>query len=455
MIPINRGGTDHYTKEYYSVKDYRNKEITRVCKAPAPMIYDALSKTRKSGFYNLWEQSIEDLTKNVAEAARLFKSEVEYGKDVIDYETHLEWVTRCTGLPRKYVKSTMENLYLALKNIDKIIRRLVPFDLSIFDVLVSENIAFTPKGRVLTAILPSNLPSPNFFWVLAQSIKYPVILRPSTNEPFTSYRLSKSLYYANLPDHSNYYLPCGRDIVPDLLSISDRGILFGSKETVEKYSNYENIKVYGPGNSKILVDTDYYGVDDVIESIKKSMLDKGGRSCLNASQLFVTGNAAEKTLKDIFDALNDELPTEFEDPLDENAEIPAFPDKESAKKIAQILKLNGIKTDILVEIEGITFLKPTLVLCYEYQESLFVEMPFQYLAMTTIPKDKAENFLENSLVVSVFTEDSDLVKRLILNPTIKNISIKKPTTDFELSEPHEGNIVNFLYDFKSVRGFAD
>ena len=75
--------------------------------------------------------------------------------------------------------------------------------------------------------------------------------------------------------------------------------------------------------------------------------------------------------------------------------------------------------------------------------------------MTTIPKDKAENFLENSLVVSVFTEDSDLVKRLILNPTIKNISIKKPTTDFELSEPHEGNIVNFLYDFKSVRGFAD
>ena len=451
MIPINRGGSDYYTQDYYVVKDYKNKEIERICKAPLPIIYEALSKARGNGFDNLWNLGIEDVFEIIIEAGRIFKSDIRYGKDSIDYETHLEWITRCTGLPYKYVVSLFDDLTFALRNIDRIIKKFIPFNITIFDDLVSENVAFTPKGKVLTTILPSNLPTPNFFWVLAQSVKYPVILRPSTSEPFTAYRLSKSLYDAGLPEKSNYYLPCDRDKVSEILLSSDLGMIFGSREIVERYGVYKNIKVFGPGNSKILIDADYYGVDDVIEDVKKSMMDKGGRSCLNASQLFVTGDSANRILKDIFDALNEELPTEFEDPLDEDAEIPAFPDKMIAKNIAQFLRLNGVG-DVLVEVEGVVFLKPTLVLC-EYKESLFTELPFQYLAMTAISKNDVENFLRDSLVVSVYTEEPTIIKRLILNTTIKNVFIKKATIDSTLEEPHEGNLINFLYDFKTVKGF--
>lgn len=452
MIPVIRGGKEYYTKEYYTIKDYKDQEIIKICKASLPIIYDALSRAKKEGFRNLWNLSIEELLRIVREAAKLFKSEVEIGKTVVDYETHLEWVIRSTGLPYKYVVSSFEDLLFALKHIEKIIKESIPFDLKIFDDLISGDIAFTPKGKVLAVVLPSNLPTPNFFWVLSQVIKYPVLLRPSTSEPFTSCRLSKSLYNAGLPAESNYYIPCSRDYVPEIFSTSDRGIIFGSKEIVEKYGGYENIKVFGPGNSKIFVDADYYSVDDVIEFVKKSMLDKGGRSCLNASQLFVSGDNAERTLKDIFDALSEDLPTEFEDPLSENAEIPAFSDKETAKKIAQYLKLNGIRNNILVEIDNIVYLKPTVVLCESFLEPLFVELPFQYMAMTTIPKDKVEKFLENSLVVSLFTEDSNIIKKLILNPTIRNIFIRRSTVDTSLLDPHEGNIISFLYDFKTVKG---
>ncbi len=451
MIPINRGGSDYYTQDYYIIKDYKNKEIDKVCKASLPIIYDALSKTKRDGFHNLWDLSVEEIIEIIVEAERVFKSDVKYGENIIDYETHLEWITRSTGLPYKYVVSLFDDLTFALRNIDKIVKKFIPFDIKIFNDLVLEDTAFTPKGKMLTAILPSNLPTPNFFWVLAQSVRYPVILRPSTSEPFTTYRLSKSLCDAGMPEKSNYYLPCDREKVSEILLSSDLGMIFGSKDVVERYSIYKNIKVFGPGNSKILVDSDYYGVDDVIEDVKKSMLDKGGRSCLNASQLFVIGDSADKTLKDIFDALNDELPTEFEDPLNENAEIPAFPDKMVAKNIAQFLRLNGVK-DVLIEVEGITFLKPTLVFG-EYKESLFTELPFQYLAMTTISKNDVENFLKNSLVVSVYTEDFSIIRKLILNTTIKNVFIKKATTDSSLTEPHEGNLINFLYDLKTVKGF--
>ncbi|MEM4523156.1 MAG: aldehyde dehydrogenase family protein [Nitrososphaeria archaeon] len=419
--------------------------IGKLYKANSTIIQDAIRKAKESGFSSLSDFEIRELAKIVAQASKIFKSEIEFGNKKLGYDEYIHLLVRATGLPKKYAVSAVKELLYAIKNIKTAIKNLLPFNFN-----KNKNIVLTPRGRVLSAILPSNLPTPNFFWLLSIPFRYPVVIRPSSFEPFTSYRMLKSLYYVDLPLDCSYFVPCENKLVPEIVFNSDLSLLFGSQETISEYQNYKNVKIYGPGNSKILIDSDYYNIDDIFERVRKSMLDKGGRSCLNASQVFVCGENAERLLKDLYFSLKETLPNHFDDPIEDTAEIPAFPEKEKAKKIASFLK-QAINEDILVEVNDMTFLKPTVVLCEKYISSLFVELPFPYLAMTAVQKERVEKFLENSLVVSVFTEDQTLLKNLILNPTIKNVFLQTSTTDTDLLNPHEGNLAFFLCDFKSVQ----
>ena len=471
-VPIIRGGEEYYTRERIKLSDYKGEELAEVSQAPTALIFDSISKAKKS-FENLQKLSLGELFDIIKEAGKKFKSELKCGKEFLSYQDYCEAVTKATGLPMKAVKDSSRVLVESFSRIDEIIKRQTPYELKIYDDFIHEDIAFVPKGKVLGIISPGNLPAPNFFLVTAQAVKYPVIHRPSNTEPFTGQRITKALYNAQLPKNVNHYIPCKVEEVSGILTRCDFGLIFGSKETVEQYKNIPSIRTYGPGNCKILIDPDHYESNNPVELIEASMMDKGGRSCLNASQLIVISDEikkSEKLLQEIADSLADKISYEILDPMDEDATIPAIPDKQVGEKIDEYIDSNlsnGFREanleqrgKRLIEDYETQFLQPTLVICNwrsfkrdgnRFTHPLFIELPFQYLAMVAVPKELAISFLKDSLVVSVLTYDEKLMTELILEPTIEKLYFKKPTIEFDFSDPHYEYFIDFLYKVKCVK----
>jgi hypothetical protein len=64
--------------------------------------------------------------------------------------------------------------------------------------------------------------------------------------------------------------------------------------------------------------------------------------------------------------------------------------------------------------------------------------------------------LRNTLALTAFTQDQELIRRLIEEPTIRNVSIgNHPADQPRYGMPHDGYLSEFLMRSKSVsRGFA-
>jgi hypothetical protein len=186
-----------------------------------------------------------------------------------------------------------------------------------------------------------------------------------------------------------------------------------------------------------------------------SIADNGGRSCINASGIWVTRHA-EKISEALAERLAKILPRAADDP---QAQLAPFVDTNVAQRISQLID-QGLSAPGAREItasyrdggrlairNGCPYLLPTVILC-ENAEHVMAnrEFMFPFSSVVKVTEKQIPEALGPSLVVTAITSDPDLINRLVTSPNVDRLNIGAvPTNQINWDQPHEGNLFEHLY----------
>jgi hypothetical protein len=186
-----------------------------------------------------------------------------------------------------------------------------------------------------------------------------------------------------------------------------------------------------------------------------SIADNGGRSCVNASGVWVPRHAEEISAA-LAERLAGIAPRKAED---EAAQLAPFTDANVAARISSIID-QGLdapgasdvtaatrKTERLVKWDGCSYILPTVVLCEDATHPLANrEFLFPFASVVKVSQDQIPEALGPSLVVSAITSDATLIQKLIASPNVDRLNIGAvPTNQLSWDQPHEGNLFEHLY----------
>jgi hypothetical protein len=88
-----------------------------------------------------------------------------------------------------------------------------------------------------------------------------------------------------------------------------------------------------------------------------------------------------------------------------------------------------------------------------FEHPLFgMELPFPFVVFTSAARRDLVRAARESLAVVVAGDDDALAQDLLLEPTVDKVFASGAlSTDFDPREPHEGLLLDFLYQKKAVR----
>ena len=365
-----------------------------------------------------------------------------------------------TGLPEHMCRFNMQKNHFVLSNMGKMLDALTRgLDLNILTrgwgvegrgVVVS----FQAQSPVVGLVLPSNSPGVHTLWMPVIPMQVGLVLKPGPQEPWTPYRMAEAFFAAGVPREAISIYPGGPDVGAAVLASCQRSMIFGGTATVERYKGDPRVQAHGPGFSKILLGDDC--VDDwekYLDIMVDSIYLNSGRGCINASGVW-----ASRHTKEIAAALAERIgPVEVKPPEDPQASLAAFtvPGVAQAvwKMIEADLKESGVEHMTekygprLVEMERCAYLRPTIVHC-ESPEAAIVkkEYMFPFATVVKCPQEKMIDTIGPTLVCSGITNDPKFERALTDATHIDRLNIGPiPTIKLDWMQPHEGNIVEFLF----------
>ena len=111
-------------------------------------------------------------------------------------------------------------------------------------------------------------------------------------------------------------------------------------------------------------------------------------------------------------------------------------------RFSEIFVRRGLSPDF-----GCTYLLPTLVHCTDPLHPLArTELLFPFAAVVQVPQDEMLQRIEMTLVGTGITDDDDFRRQLLGSRNIDRLNLGPvPTIQLNWLQPHEGNIVDFLY----------
>ncbi len=460
-VPMIDGITDKFHLDNnLSVSDYRGKPLLSVPLSGPAYAKSAIERATHASFH-LREISTVELLAIFARAADIFQyEEVPVGGMPVSPDDHINYVVSSTGLPYLAVRQSMSDLANCMRTMGEVLAaQTSPGDLDWFD-----NKDVRPLGQNLGVVLPSNHPSVNTLWLIALATKYPIIARPSNDDVLTPYRLMRALYGAGIPSDCLFLATGDHDLGAYILNHTDRGMIFGGEDVVKSWASMSSIELHGPGKSMAYDEilTDYTFDKHIV-----GMMKDGGRGCINTSGVLTPIGASWRAAKQIQSRIAE---TPFLDPLDVRALVPAYKDKDEARGIAFLLDhipeharrmgsslWRSGKQNALVESDGVTYLRPTVVTCESPQspttngDPLFgLELPMQFLTVTEIDRGDLERVTQNSLITALFTHDDDFARNF-QNQHNGTVYFNTATCDLDLAKvPYK--IIEHLY--ADARGFV-
>lgn len=477
-LPVVKAFTGGEKEEPYGTSeifDYKGDKIGEIAKHPDMKAKKDID-SNKASRSKMEEMSVEEVVDIIEEAGDRFLEE-KIGAGNSSPEEYVEQVSRITGLPKFDVENSMKMIKKVLNDIEGSLKAQSPdgslevYDSHLYDVPGDNKVGWIPKGDNLGIVAPSNHPAVLSLAVIGYGTKYPVTIKPSDGEPFTSSRLVDALDKAGAPKGSVQMVPGNRKhgITEKVVSFSDYSILFGGPKLESRYANTENVKVFGPGNSKVFIDKDYVEDDEIYEKIEDSMIRDGGRGCINMSQI-VTNGDGEKVAKKLAERVYD---IAVKDIMNPEARIPAVPGyvegkkdpKKDYKKLEEMIEHHTGESarDITSELkkgerpvseilEEAMYMRPTVVLI-DYNEQgtnhpLYTELPFQYSSVVEVNDKQIYEALTDSLTVSMFTDDDEKIENVFMDPSIEKMYIDDTTHNIDIREPHETFIADLLYEKK-------
>jgi acyl-CoA reductase-like NAD-dependent aldehyde dehydrogenase len=365
-----------------------------------------------------------------------------------------------TGLPEHMCRANMQKIHFVLSRIREILDALTRgLDLDILARGYGKEsrgvtISYTCLSPVLGAVLPSNSPGVHTLWLPAIPLRVGLVLKPGSLEPWTPYRIVAALVAAGVPAEALAIYPGEHDVGTAVVSGCRRVMVFGSQQTVQQYAAHPGVQVHGPGSSKILLGDDI--VDhwqEYLDVMQESILSNGGRSCINCSAIFASRHTWE-----IASALSERLgPIEVKPPTDDTAQLAAFPVPSQAEgtwaMIANDLHEAGV-TDMtsrygprLVSYPCCAYLRPTIVHCDSPGRRIAAkEFLFPFATVVKCAQADMLSSIGPTLVATAITQDQTWLEELTESPEIDRLNTGPiPTSRLNWLQPHEGNIVEFLY----------
>jgi acyl-CoA reductase-like NAD-dependent aldehyde dehydrogenase len=309
---------------------------------------------------------------------------------------------------------------------------------------------------VLGLVLPSNSPGVHTLWLPIIPMQIGLVLKPGPQEPWTPYRMAAAFFEAGVPREAISVYPGEGDVGAAVLDSCGRSLIFGGTPTVDRYRGNPKVQAHGPGFSKILLaDDEVDRWESHLDLMVDSVFANSGRGCINCSGIW-----ASRHTKAIADALAKRLAAiEALPPDHPEASLAAFTVPGVADAISSSidadLKAPGV-TDVtatyrpgprIVKQGRADYVLPTVVHATSPEAAIAKkEYMFPFVTVVECPEEKMLEAIGPTLVCTALTQKDGLRRQLLDAVHIDRLNFGSvPTIQLNWLQPHEGNIVDFLF----------
>jgi acyl-CoA reductase-like NAD-dependent aldehyde dehydrogenase len=287
-------------------------------------------------------------------------------------------------------------------------------------------------------------------------MKIPLVLKPGSAEPWTPYRIIQALIRAGCPREAFGYYPAGHGAAGEILRLCGRGMLFGDVTTARAFANDPRIEIHGPGYSKVIIGEDEIdNWEQYIDTIATSIAENSGRSCVNASGVWVPRHG-DKIAEALAERLAQIQPLPAED---ERARLAPFADPAVAERISAMIDQGldepGARdvtaarrgTPRVAQANNCTYLQPTIIRCDSHEHSLANrEFLFPFASVLEVPESQMLEAIGPTLVLTAITNNEQLKERILTSSNAGRLNFGPiPTNHISWDQPHEGNLFDHLY----------
>lgn len=401
-------------------------------------------------------------------AAHAFmKSDLPLDGELQSPDNYIRHVSATTGLPETLCRKNMAKIRLVLDEMEAVLGGLTRgLDLSILDsgwgVQSKRPLSYVRQTDALAVVLPSNSPGVHSLWLPAIPLKIPLVLKPGSQEPWTPFRVAQAFIASGCPPEAFGFYPTDYSGVAEILLRCKRSLLFGGGSTVAPWKANPGVQIHGPGQSKIIIAADKISAwEDYLDLMVASVAENGGRSCINASGIWVPSHGRE-----IAEALARRLARINARPLDDpEAQIAAFTNPKFAKQLSDLID-NQLKvpggTDVtarfrlgqrVIEEDGCTFLSPTVIWCEDAEHPLAnTEFLFPFVSVVEVSQRELLDRIGPTLVLTAITEDEEFARDLLSASDVGRLNLGPISTNqISWDQPHEGNLFEHLYRQRALQ----
>jgi acyl-CoA reductase-like NAD-dependent aldehyde dehydrogenase len=463
-IPVLRWGEAYTSLETDKVVHFETGEqLAEVDQANAGIIRRDARKMQRARDV-LREIPSRELLAMIERAAGLYLSaELPMGDGAQTPGEFARTQSATTGLPEHMCRANMDKNHFVLTHMGEVLGALTRgLDLDILGrgFGLEERgvpLSYQAQTAALGLVLPSNSPGVHTLWLPVIPLQIGLLFKPGPQEPWTPYRMAEAFFAAGVPREAIGIYPGLAEAGAAVLEACPRSLIFGGAETVARYKGDPRVQAHGPGFSKILLG------DDVVDHWERyldvmvtSVLINSGRGCINCSGIW-----ASRHTREIAEALAERLaPIAPRPATDPEAQLAAFTVPGAARAIAGHIdrqveapgvedvtaRLRGGESR-LVERERCGYLRPTVLHCSSPEpQAANTEYMFPFVSVVECSQEQMLGKIGGTLVCSAITED-DAFRRSLLDAThIDRLNLGAvPTTQLNWLQPHEGNIIDFLF----------
>ena len=467
-LPAYRFGKPYESLERETLVHFMTGEpVAEVSQVGGAIVGRDLQKKSSAARASLLAFDPEDIVERLQTAGNLYAhGTLQVGDTKQSPEDFVKQQSATTGLPESLCQANMKKNLFVLSNMDRMLDALSRgLDPSIlwkgYGVEHREvTVSYQAQSPVLGLVLPSNSPGVHTLWLPVIALGVGLVLKPGSQEPWTPYRMAAAMVEAGIPTEAIGLYPGATDVGAGILSSCGRSMIFGSAKTVEQYRGNPGVQVHGPGFSKIIFGDDCVdNWEDHLDFMVESIAVNSGRGCINTSAIY----ASRHTMA-IAEALSARLgPIDVKPPQDADAKLAAFTVPGVAKAIWEQIEGHMSATGVshatesygarFVDGERCGWLRPMVVHCKSPDPEIArAEYMFPFVNVIECPQNKMLHSIGPTLVCSAVTDNADFQQQLINATHIDRLNLGPiPTTKLDWLQPHEGNIIDFLYRSRALQ----
>jgi acyl-CoA reductase-like NAD-dependent aldehyde dehydrogenase len=461
-LPVLRWGQPYTSIDVDPVVHFATGErIANVSRANGGLIQRDMRKAQRARDV-LREIPIDELIARVGQAGDLYmNATLPMGDGSQTPDEFVRAQSASTGLPERMCRANMKKNAFVLSEMRRILTSLTRG--LAFDILSRGHgeergvpISYQPQSPVVGLVLPSNSPGVHTLWLPVIPLQIGLVLKPGPQEPWTPYRMAEAFVQAGIPREAISVYPGQGDVGAAVLESCGRNLIFGGTATVDRYRGNPSVQAHGPGFSKILLGDDQIDRwERFLDVMVDSVFQNSGRGCINCSGIW-----ASRHTREIADALARRLADVRPLPPDHpEASLAAFTVSGVAAAIsAEIdadLQTPGV-TDVtatyrdaarLVKEGSAEYLLPTVVHCESPAAAIAnKEYLFPFVTVVRCPEAKMLEAIGPTLVCSAITCDPALRRSLLDAVHVDRLNLGPvPTIQLNWRQPHEGNLIDFLF----------